>query len=622
MTRMTGLLALAFGVGLAAQQAQGPTFQSSVDMITLDVRVVDQNGQFVDGLTKDDLQVFEDGRPQKIENFERVNIPIHPDVNAPSSDARLYVLLMDDLRTSPARTSDVRAQARDFLDHHFATTDRAVVLTTSGRVRSAQDFTNDRERLFKAVDQFNADVGAVSTARCENGGGNAYECSANNDRGALAAITSVATWLSTMPAQRKAVLLFGEGLSFDQAANALGPDPTTATGFQGIEGSGDPTLTPGSVRLNARVSQAEAAYRTVAPAVVQAAGTAARANVTVYELDPRRHPENSYDRIVADNSSYYLLGYVPTNSTHDGTFRKLEVRTSRPGPHVQARTGYTATSDVAPARSADVSSTLAALMAAPLQMSGLTMGAAATAFAGAGSKASVEVIVDVAGTDLAAASDARGKGSLDLLMTVTDASGNVKANERGSLAMNLSAATRDAVTQHGLRVLSRLDVPPGQYLLRIAGVDGGGTATGSLQYDLDVPDFLKGPLMMSGLSLSAASDLQRPVTGSDKAWNDRFAQAPTAARAFAQDDSIFVSGEIYRNDSRVVDVDVMTTVRSASDEVVFERDQTLSGAGTLRHQTKIPLEDLDPGNYVLVVEASGSLDATATVSQQIPFVVH
>src|SRR5262249_13306704 len=159
--------------------------------------------------------------------------------------------------------------------------------------------------------------------------------------------------------------------------------------------------------------------------------TAARANVTVYELDPRRHPENSYDRIVADSSSYYLLGYVPANGKHDGTFRKLEVRSRRAGVHVQARTGYTAATDAAPIRPADISTALAGLMAAPVQVSGLTMGASAVAFAGTALKPSVEVIVDVAGQDLTAASDQAGKGSLDLLVTVTDADGNVKASERG-----------------------------------------------------------------------------------------------------------------------------------------------------------------------------------------------
>ena len=623
--RVAGLLALAFGIQLAAQQAAGPTFKSNVEAITLDVRVVDQKGQFVDGLTKDDLTIFEDGREQTIANFERVVIPLGVSASA-TSEARLYVILMDDLHTNPANSADVRREARDFIEHHFLNSDRAVVLTTSGRVRSAQEFTSDRERLLGAIDRFSGDVGFVQKANCQAVATGPYQCDTAEDQAALRSLTAVATWLAPFGGRRIAVLLFGEGLSSDQAASALGPDPTTATGFQGDEQSGDPSQTPGGIRLAVKVGGANAAYQAVLPLLQQAAGMTARANATVYWLDPRRHPENTFAKIVDDTSSYYLLGYVPTNSKHDGTFRKLEVRTRRSGLHVQARTGYTAKSDAAPARPADVSSALADLMAAPIQVSGLTMSAAAAVFAGANSKASVEVIIDVGGGDLTAASDSGGKGSLDLLVAVTDMNGHTEATERGSLAMTLSAATRDQVAQHGLRVLSRLDVAPGRYFLRVAGVDSGGNSRGSVQYDLDVPDFSKGPLTMSGLALALASDLERPTTGSDKAWQQRFAQPPTTARVFSEGDDILVSGEIYRNDSRLDDVDVTTSVRSAAGEVVFERDQTLTNAGsgapaTPRYQTMIPLQGLDAGDYLLVVEAASSSGATATASQQIPFVV-
>jgi len=62
----------------------------------------------------------------------------------------------------------------------------------------------------------------------------------------------------------------------------------------------------------------------------------------------------SLNRVVADLSDYYLIGYASTNSKADGSFRRIDVRVKRPGVEVRARRGYRA------ATAADVAARAAA----------------------------------------------------------------------------------------------------------------------------------------------------------------------------------------------------------------------------------------------------------------------
>ena len=616
-------LVAVLGVTLAAQQPSTPTFRSNVNAITLDVRVVDDHGQFVADLSKDEVQVFEDGVEQTLTAFSLVNIPVRADMrpregtapvdsdsasNDITTEQRLYILLLDDLRSEPTRSASIKAQARDFIEHRFNENDRAVVLTTSGRKGLVQEFTNNRKRLLDAVDKFEA--GFDARVKC---GSDSRECSCNDDRTAYQTLSGVAQWLVPVKGQRKSLLFFGEG---DVSGGRASDPPSDIV---------DP-LGAGDAQL--------AAWKANDPAVAGACGGiradrleavdyAARANMSVYPVDPRRNADAEFARIVDDTSSYYLLGYVPTNDKRDGTFRKLEVRAKRPGLRATTRSGYTAPIDAPKKKKAPAESNpaLTELMSTPVAAPGLTMAVTAPVFRGSKGKASVEVVVDVAGSDLAAASSgSRGVGKLDLLEAVADADGRVKASERGSLDMKLSDQTRQALADQGLRVMSRLDVPPGKYLLRVAGADGGGSSKGSVQYDLDVPDFSRDPITMSGLTLSLASEEHQPTTGSDKDWPKRFDHAPTARRMFRSGDELTIAGEAYINEKWDGPIQANTMVLRPSGDIAIQTHDTLGAGGpsTYRYDSTVALTDLEPGDYLFKVEVQ---TGDFTASREIPFAV-
>ena len=149
--------------------AQQPTFQTAVNFVDVDVSVADAQGNFVSGLTADDFEVFEDGKPQTIQTFSYIELPVErpdryrfagqtvPDdvrSNRDVSSGRVYIILLDDLNVAPLRTNIVRKHAREFIERQFGPHDLAAVVVTSGRKDAAQEFTSDPALLLRAVDHF------------------------------------------------------------------------------------------------------------------------------------------------------------------------------------------------------------------------------------------------------------------------------------------------------------------------------------------------------------------------------------------------------------------------------------------------------------------------------------
>src|SRR4051812_10955386 len=72
-----GRLFLTFGLCLVPAAfliaRQTPTFRGSAVLVTVDA-YPQQNGQIVEGLKPEDFDVFEDGKPKKVENFDFVRV--------------------------------------------------------------------------------------------------------------------------------------------------------------------------------------------------------------------------------------------------------------------------------------------------------------------------------------------------------------------------------------------------------------------------------------------------------------------------------------------------------------------------------------------------------------------
>ena len=68
-TCASALLLATIGAVVQAQDQRKPDFTSRVELVTTDVVVRDNTGQFIADLKKEDFEVLEDGVPQKLVSF-------------------------------------------------------------------------------------------------------------------------------------------------------------------------------------------------------------------------------------------------------------------------------------------------------------------------------------------------------------------------------------------------------------------------------------------------------------------------------------------------------------------------------------------------------------------------
>ncbi len=653
--------------GPATTDAPPPvTFRVEVNYVEIDAVVTDAQGNLVTNLTQDDFEVLEDGRRQSVSAFSLVNIPvdvavrplfatapIEPDVTTNTgNEGRMYVILLDSLHTSPAMALRVKTLARKFVQENMAANDVAAVVFTQGNTQDSQDFTSNKRLLTEAIDTFvgrkspgrSASLTEQVNARISRNPGDPvtdpFEFErAYNARSAMSRIRALAEFMAGVRGRRKAMLLFGEGIEYDYTdilqnspasgiletlRDALGTATRANVAIYAIDprGLNDPNMdlvfannSPGADdrslgELGARSANREF-FMSQNSLRQMAAETGGLAVINQNDF------AGAFDRIVRDNSSYYVLGYYSTNERRDGRFRNVTVRVRRPGLQVRARRGYLAARGRAPepATRAGVSPLAASAldaMASPLAVRGIPMRVFASPIKGEAPSAIVALSVefDVNGFEFAQQADTFND-RVELTAVAVDALGNQKASVTHAVNMAMKADTLARARQSGVRVLTQLDVPPGRYQFRVAIAEAGGK-TASVIADVEVPDFYKPALAMSGLAITSASALDG-VTVAPKDPLATFLPGPlSATREFAPNDTVALFAEFYENvpaSTPAHKVDVTTVIRTDDGRVLSQSDEEMDsgalvqGRGGFGFSTRVELNALPPGLYVLQVRA-------------------
>jgi hypothetical protein len=342
---------------------------------------------------------------------------------------------------------------------------------------------------------------------------------------------------------------------------------------------------------------------------------------------------SAFDRIVQRNSQYYVLGYAAPPHQQDGRFHSIDVRVKRPGVTITARRGYASQRQATPddlkkreaervardARRPDSDKTSAALrevLGAPLQRTGLGLSVHAAPFRHSDKESSVALTIEIDGDRLPLSPP----GTLELSYYDVNDRGKAGNGIRKEIRLALKPETAGRVKSHGIRLNQRIMLAPGRYQLRVGVRESAGGESGSVFYDLTVPDFGKESLALSGLLVTSVSAQQTPTAEGDATVAKQLPGAATSRREFPVGDTLAVFAEAYANGTsrRPQDIGVNVRVIAESGEAVFDAKE--SAVSTQSRPAAIfaqfVLEDLTPGDYLLRVEAQLSGADSQTVARE------
>jgi len=312
-----------------------------------------------------------------------VNVPADP--NSPRSipteteiPRRRIALVVDDYGLSAQSMSEVKRQLRKFIDEQLNPNDLIAIIRTSRARRELPYFTNDKSRIDQAWEQVKwnqcSRVGVKTMPRIGSnvppgcGGG-----IASFDE-SISSLRAIVTALGQVPG-RKSMIIFSDDTPLREEEKLIrggsvlqADDPKTeeAHFYQNrLRRLAELAIRSSVVIYGVDTGGLQVTHMTAADATIRPNVAGSEGNrLFVKELLDRSkliqsrrdgadmlaketggfliHNQNEFqfDKILDDQSGYYLIGYRPTTETFNKRFHKIRAVVKKSGYDVRTRSGF------------------------------------------------------------------------------------------------------------------------------------------------------------------------------------------------------------------------------------------------------------------------------------------
>ncbi len=297
-------------------QAPVTTFKANVDVVQLFFNVKDKKGGLIANLPKENFEILEDGKPQTIKYFSATsNLPLTLGILIDSSGSQQRVLDME------------KQVGGAFLQDILTEKDAAFVISFDVSVDLLHDFTNNVRALKVAMNSAKINTGGADCGGIPGMGGGPVPC-IGKQKGTLLydAVCLASHDKMSEQVDRKAMILLTDGQDYGSQYTL----PNAIEAAQKSDAIVYVLLVADRSMYNFGEYNGEGAMKKLT------SETGGRV------IEVGNKPEKlkaAFDQIAQELRSQYSIGFVPTNPTKDGKFRKLEIR-SKDGSKIQARSGY------------------------------------------------------------------------------------------------------------------------------------------------------------------------------------------------------------------------------------------------------------------------------------------